>query len=276
MIIFIIITIILIKSAEIALIEKPLSIRRSLDKMYTAVTATQFYLYGKKHFTKTGWMNASKNYKSLDLLKTDINLSDKVYMITGANAGIGREITTYLASKNATVYMVCRSPDRSKAVLDKIISDTNNNKVHLLLGDCGLERDIRRLWDEFVAHRRQVSVKDNIRLDALVCNAGALMNEKTISSEGVEVTFATHLLFGTYLLGSLALPILSTTQDSSRIIHILLSSCCYLLLSAAICWLSLTTVTLTCLHHPQDSSSSRLVACTTRSFRHGRTPPQQV
>ena len=265
MIIFIIITIILIKSFEIALIEKPLSIRRSLDKMYTAVTATQFYLYGKKHFTKTGWINTSKNYKSLDLLKTDINLSDKVYMITGANAGIGREITTYLASKNATVYMVCRSPDRSKAVLDKIISETNNNKVHLLLGDCGLEKDIRRLWDEFVAHRRQVSAKDNIRLDALVCNAGALMNEKTISSEGVEVTFATHLLFGTYLLGSLALPTLSTTQDSSRIIHI-----CYYLLAV------LTTVTLTCLHHPQDLSSSRLVACTTRSSRHGRMPPPQV
>lgn len=223
MIIFIFITIILIKSAEIVLIAaKPLSaIKRSLDKMYSAVTATQFYLYGKKHFTKTGWMNASKNYKSPDLLKTDINLSDKVYMITGANAGIGREITTYLASKNATVYMVCRSPDRSKAVMDKIISETNNNKVHLLLGDCGLERDIRRLWDEFVAHRRQLSVNhnDNIRLDALVCNAGALLNEKTISSEGVEVTFATHLLFGTYLLGSLALPTLTTTQDSSRSMH---------------------------------------------------------
>jgi len=61
-------------------------------------------------------------------------------------------------------------------------------------------------------------MKDNIRLDALVCNAGALLNEKTISSEGVEVTFATHLLFGTYLLGSLALPTLSTTQDSRLVI----------------------------------------------------------
>lgn len=252
MIIFIIITIILIKSAEIAFVEKPLLIKRSLDKMYAAVTATQFYLYGKKHFTKTGWMNASKNYKSPDLLKTDINLSDKVYMITGANAGIGREITTYLASKNATVYMVCRSPDRSKVVLDKIISETNNNKVHLLLGDCGLEKDIRRLWDEFVEHRRQVSTNgdnnsnsnSNIRLDALVCNAGALMNEKTISSEGIEVTFATHLLFGTYLLGSLALPILSTTQDSSTSIHsyTLYYSCsCYLPL--IICHLTVLTTT---------------------------------
>jgi len=222
-IIFIILTIIIIKSAEIALIERPLSIRRSLDKMYAAITSTQFYLYGKKHFTKTGWLNATKNYKSPDILQTaDLNLADKIYMITGANAGIGKEITTYLASKNATVYMVCRSPDRSKAVLDRIISETNNNKVHLLLGDCGLERDIRRLWDEFVAHRRQVSADEDIRLDALVCNAGALLNEKTISSEGVEVTFATHLLFGTYLLGSLALPTLSTTQDSSMNIHILL------------------------------------------------------
>ena len=45
------------------------------------------------------------------------------------------------------------------------------------------------------------------RLDGLVCNAGALMNEKTLTSEGVEVTFAAHLLFGTYLLGSLAMDV---------------------------------------------------------------------
>ena len=49
---------------------------------------------------------------------------------------------------------------------------------------------------------------DGVRLHGLVCNAGvasaakasqrpgALANEKTMTSEGVEVTFAAHLLFG--------------------------------------------------------------------------------
>ena len=39
------------------------------------------------------------------------------------------------------------------------------------------------------------------KLDALVCNAGAMAHERTLTKEGVEITFASHLLFGTYLLG---------------------------------------------------------------------------
>jgi dehydrogenase/reductase SDR family protein 12 len=70
----------------------------------------------------------------------------------------------------------------------------------------GLERDVRRVWEDFVAHR--TASGNEVKLDALVCNAGALLNEKTLTSEGVEVTFASHFLFGTYLLGSLAMPLL--------------------------------------------------------------------
>ena len=43
---------------------------------------------------------------------------------------------------------------------------------------------------------------------------GALLNELTLTKDGLEVTFATHLLFGTYLLGSLALDVLRSTADS--------------------------------------------------------------
>jgi len=45
-----------------------------------------------------------------------------------------------------------------------------------------------------------------------VCNAGALLSEKQITEEGVEVTLASHLVFGSYLLGSLAMPALRAAQ----------------------------------------------------------------
>ena len=62
------------------------------------VTATQFYFYGKNHFTRTGWENNIKSYDAPDILKTEnLRLNNNVYMITGANAGIGREITDFLA-----------------------------------------------------------------------------------------------------------------------------------------------------------------------------------
>ena len=44
-----------------------------------------------------------------------------------------------------------------------------------------------------------------------------LLNERTLTSERVEVTLACHLLFGTYLLGKLALPALEATPGSRMV-----------------------------------------------------------
>ena len=56
------------------------------------------------------------------------------------------------------------------------------------------------------------------RLDALVCNAGVLQNTRTLTTEGIETTFACHLLFGTYLLSMLARPILEATPGSRVVV----------------------------------------------------------
>lgn len=125
-------------------------------------------------------------------------------MVTGANSGIGKEIARFLASKGATVHMVCRSMERAEIARAEILQCALGADLRILQADCSLERDVRRCWDEFGGIGSQ--------LDGLVCNAGALLNEKTITDEGVEVTFASHLLFGVYLLGSLAMPALAASQ----------------------------------------------------------------
>ncbi|KAJ1396270.1 hypothetical protein B484DRAFT_305773, partial [Ochromonadaceae sp. CCMP2298] len=168
-----------------------------------------FYLYGRKHCTRTGWENARKQYPKLgpDFLAqgrdSKIDLSKKVFMVTGANGGIGREITSFLAANNATVYMVCRSAERGLKARDEVAAEAKNEKVHLLLGDCSLEKDVRR---------GEAGEGAKVRLDALVCNAGALSKTRSYTPEGVETTFAAHLLFGTYLLGNLAMPTLTHTD----------------------------------------------------------------
>jgi dehydrogenase/reductase SDR family protein 12 len=176
---------------------------------------TQFYLYGKSRCTQTGWEKARKAYPQPDILEDpNLNLSENVYMITGANAGIGREITQFVASKGATVFMICRNPERAEASRSSIMEITKNERIHVLLGDCGLEEDIRRIWKEFLKTYRTTYSDRRLRLDGLICNAGALLNHKTFTSEGVEITFATHLLFGTYLLTTLALDVLQSTPES--------------------------------------------------------------
>jgi hypothetical protein len=68
------------------------------------ITTTQFYLYGRKHFTRTGWQSAFQGYASEGL--PDCDLSGKVFAVTGANSGIGKELSQFLSSKNGKVYMV--------------------------------------------------------------------------------------------------------------------------------------------------------------------------
>lgn len=50
-------------------------------------------------------------------------------------------------------------------------------------------------------------------LDGLICNAGALLHQRTMTAEGLEVTFATHLLNGAYVLSNALLPALQSAND---------------------------------------------------------------
>ena len=181
---------------------------------------SQFYLYGTQYCTRTGWEKASNKYLQPDELTT-LDLADRVFIITGANSGIGFECASHLAKNNATVYMVCRNPDRAEDAKTKIMESSNNDKVFVILGDCSLQSGVEKIWQDFVAHRRSVGApEDSIRLDALLCNAGGLNNEPApnLTSEGIETTFGAHLLFGTYHLVKLALSTLENTPDSRVIV----------------------------------------------------------
>ena len=57
------------------------------------------------------------------------------------------------------------------------------------------------------------------QVDALVCNGGVLLNDKRTSKEGNEVTFASHLLGGSYLLSQLLIPQFHAAEDP-RIIFV--------------------------------------------------------
>jgi len=165
---------------------------------------SQFFLYGRRHCTSTGYLRAASGYGGgADLHHLD--LSGKVFAVTGANSGVGRSLAGYFAARGGTVYMLCRSKERAAAARDEIVGETSNPNVHVILADLSLRSDCRRAIGELAAHAS--------RLDCLVCNAGVLLNERTETAEGHEVTFATHLLCGSYLLPRLALPLLRKAAD---------------------------------------------------------------
>ena len=199
-------------------------------KVMQTVTSTQFYLYGRSHSTKTGYEAHKKLYDKDDkvIIEDTSNLTaeddrenaEKVFIITGANSGIGYELSSYLARRNCIVYMVCRSAERGKEAVEKVLGACNNNgnkKVHLLLCDVGSEADVRKVVVDFENSYKSTYGKGEARLDALICNAGALSNAKTLNADGMELTFASHLLYGSYLLGKLVMPTLRRNNQSRLI-----------------------------------------------------------
>jgi dehydrogenase/reductase SDR family member 12 len=136
-----------------------------------------------------------------------INMEGKVVVITGANAGLGKELATYAAAKGAKLYMVCRSQDRAEQAKKEILDATKvkESNVQILLANVGVLADVKAAVKTLQEQESQV--------DCLVCNAGALLNQRTETNEGLEVTFASHLLGGSYLISQLLLPQLKAANN---------------------------------------------------------------
>ena len=109
------------------------------------------------------------------------------------------------------MYMLCRSPERGEAAREEISQLTKSDKIKLLLADVGELKQVRNVVKELLAVEPKI--------DCLVCNAGVLLNDRKETSEGNEVTFASHLLGGSFLLSQLLLPQLKAS-DNARVIFV--------------------------------------------------------
>lgn len=207
----------------VALFVQPAS---SITIMGQTFSATQFFVHGKRHFTKTGYTNHIKSYykESVQTRATlklgdegadNVDLTGKVVVVTGANSGLGKEVATYMACKGAKLYMLCRSADRAAVARQEIMRDAgihtdNDQQVQVCTVDVSELEQVRAVAKELQSKESEIH--------CLVCNAGVLLNEQTNSSEGIESTFASHLLGGTYLLTSLLMPQLQAAQDSRVVV----------------------------------------------------------
>lgn len=140
----------------------------------------------------------------------------QICMVTGANAGIGRETALALARLGATLVMVCRNRERGEAARSEIIAQSNNNRVDLLLGDLSSQQSIRAMTDEF--NRRYD------RLNVLVNNAGVFLSNRQVTADGLEMTFATNhlgyfmptLLLWERLLAGVPARVINVSSDAHR------------------------------------------------------------
>jgi NAD(P)-dependent dehydrogenase (short-subunit alcohol dehydrogenase family) len=126
-------------------------------------------------------------------------MKGRVVMVTGANAGMGKEISLALAGMGANLIMVSRDRGRGEAARKDVVSASGNQEVELLLGDLSSQQSIRRLVQDFKASHAQLHV--------LVNNAGMSLPTRHQTADGIETVFATNHL-GPFLLTNLLLPVL--------------------------------------------------------------------
>ncbi len=94
----------------------------------------------------------------------DLNLAEKVVLVSGASKGIGKGIATEFAREHAIVYIVSRTEGNLKLATSEIKKETNNDKVNYLVGDMKDAEDIKRVVAEIK--------KQHTKIDVLINNAG--------------------------------------------------------------------------------------------------------
>ncbi len=140
---------------------------------------------------------------SFDDPELDVDLSNRRVLVTGANSGLGFATTRALAARGAQVHMLCRDRERGEAARAKIDGD-----VKLDLIDVSDLTDVRRFAGQLGPDR----------VDVLIHNAGVLPSERTVTADGLELTWATNVV-GPFLLTHLLTDRLGASDDA-RVVHV--------------------------------------------------------
>ncbi|KAF9809516.1 hypothetical protein SFRURICE_020813 [Spodoptera frugiperda] len=114
----------------------------------------------------------------------DIDLSNKTCLITGANSGIGLEMTKSLSSRDCTVLMACRNPYAANMVAKNVCG--NSQRLKLYEVNLASLRSVKKCSDEIL--------KDQPKIDILILNAAVFGLPWTLTEDALETTFQVNYL----------------------------------------------------------------------------------
>jgi len=136
---------------------------------------------------------------------------ERVFLVTGATDGIGKHTATRLAEReNTRVLLHGRNPARGAKALAEIAAATGNDKLEYFNADLSLLSEVHEL-------ARQVQAK-HPAVDVLVNNAGVYVEDRTVTADGFELTWAVNVV-APFLLTRLLLDNI-TAGHQPRIVNV--------------------------------------------------------
>lgn len=157
-----------------------------------------------------------KTIKFLLMVETEEKLvsveraTERVALVTGGTAGIGKATAVKLAQDGYKVVIVGRDVQRGEASVHDVKNRSKNTNVTFLQADMSLMREVQRLVDVFLQRYE--------RLDVLIHSAGVIHIRRMLTEEGLESTFATDYL-SRFLLTNRLLDLLKSSAPA-RVVNI--------------------------------------------------------
>jgi NAD(P)-dependent dehydrogenase (short-subunit alcohol dehydrogenase family) len=139
------------------------------------------------------------------------DLSDRTYVVTGANSGIGYEAARVLAERGARVVLACRTESKARDALDGIRRARADARVEFAALDLANLKSVRAFAEECARRFPE-------GLDGLVNNAGVMALPRRLTEDGFEMQLGTNHL-GHFALTARLLPLL-VRRPAARVVTV--------------------------------------------------------
>jgi dehydrogenase/reductase SDR family protein 12 len=128
---------------------------------------------------------------------SNYDLTGKVVVITGPTSGLGKECVRILAPTGAQLVLVARNKEKCEDVISSVRSICTGPEPVCVVAEMGNLPSVGNAAREIATRFPHVF--------AIIHNAGALLNTREVSPQGIEQTVASHVL-GPHLLTTVLLP----------------------------------------------------------------------
>ncbi len=128
----------------------------------------------------------------------------RIFVVTGANTGLGKETARHLLRQGAQVVLACRNEDKARQAQAEFKEQQLPGRAEVLLVDLAKLSSVDQFADSFAARYEQI--------DVLINNAGVMMPPYSKTTDGFELQLGINHL-GHFALTARLLPLLKRGRN---------------------------------------------------------------